>query len=161
MEIDDALAQRAGGRLGALEGNQATGRIALHGEDGMRHEADIDAEIGQLGQDRIDQERHVVVDDLEHRLVAQPLMAHREVGRLKADFRRTWFAHREQRPGVGGKLGELAGIVAQKVFGQRVSEQAGEEIGGNLRMGATQNVGRSRDQCRFGTLLIDPGAIDS
>ena len=39
----------------------------------MHDEADIDAAVGELRQDRVDQERHVVIDDLEHRFVATPL----------------------------------------------------------------------------------------
>ena len=69
MNVDEALAQRPGRRgPEPLEGGQTAGVVTLDGKDGMHDEADVDAEVGELGEDRIDQKRHVVIDDLEHRI---------------------------------------------------------------------------------------------
>ena len=53
-----------------LKAGQTAGGVALDREDRMHDEANVEAALGELGQHRIDQERHVVVDDLEHRVGA-------------------------------------------------------------------------------------------
>jgi hypothetical protein len=158
MDVDDAFAQRAGGGLRALEGGETAGRVAHDAQHGMHDETDFDPALGELGQDRIHQERHVVVDDLEHQIVAQPLVAC-GVESLETDLRNARFAHGEQRPCIRGKLGELARVVAHEVFGDRVGEQRGDEILGNLAIVAAQDVAGGRDQRRFGALFIGAGKV--
>ncbi len=41
--------------------------VALHAEHRMRHQLHVEPALGELAHHRIDQERHVVVDDLDHR----------------------------------------------------------------------------------------------
>ena len=67
MDVDHAFAQRSGSRLGILEGDEAAGIVAHDGQNGMYDEAHIDAAVGELRQHRVEQERHVVIDDLQHR----------------------------------------------------------------------------------------------
>ena len=158
MHVDDAFAQRAGSRLGALEGGQPAGIVAHHGEHGMHDETHVEPALGELGQHRIHQERHVVVDDFEHRIRAQPLVTG-QVGRVEPDLRHAGLAHREQRPGVRGELGKLARVVPQEVFGDRVGEQRGDEILRHLAIVAAQDFAGRGDQRRFGAFLIAPGKI--
>ena len=159
MDVDHAFAQRAGSRLGLLEGDEAAGIVAHDGQNGMYDEAHIDAAVGKLRQDRVDQERHVVIDDLEHRFVATPLPVSRRPDRIEADVRHARFAHRQQGPGVGREFGELTGVVTQKVFGCRVSKNPGDEIRRDLAMAAAQDFARRGDQRRFGTLFIGAGKV--
>ena len=116
MDVDDALARHPGSGFGLFEGGETARRVARDGQNGMHDEANVDAAFGQLRQHRVDQERHVVVDDLEHRLVAPPLSPSGRRHRIEADVRHARLAHGEQGPGVGGKFGELARVVAQKIF---------------------------------------------
>ena len=129
MDVDEALARRSRGRgRDALEGGQPPGRVALDGKHGMHDEADVDAEIGELGEDGIDQERHVVVDDLEHRVGAEPresklLPIHRP-WRGDAYLGRARLALREERPGIRRQSGKVPRVVTHEVFGRRIGENA-------------------------------------
>ena len=65
MDMDEALARVAGG-VGSAQ-RQKLGAVALHAEHRMRHQLHGEAAFGEFAHHRIDQERHVVVDDLDHR----------------------------------------------------------------------------------------------
>ena len=65
MNVDETLAF-GGGRIGCAERDQLAA-IAPHAEHRMRHQPHIEPVIGEVAHHRIDQERHVVVDDLDHR----------------------------------------------------------------------------------------------
>ena len=67
--------------------------------------------------------------------------------------------HRKQRPGVGSKFGELPGVVAQKIFGRRMSKNPSDEILRDIAMAAAQDFARRGDQRRFGTLFIGAGKV--
>ena len=56
-----------------FEAGEPARRVARHREDRMHDQAHLDAALRQLAHDRVEQERHVVVDDLDHRDVAQKL----------------------------------------------------------------------------------------
>ena len=111
---------------GALEGRQRSGGIALDGEDRMDQKADVEAALVELADDRIDQKRHVVVDDVEHRHGAR----HRR--RLEADLGRAGLAFGEQRPRPLGDGGELVRPVALQIVGHRRAEQFGKERAGDI-----------------------------
>ena len=85
MDMDEAFA-RAGGLVGGAERAELAA-LARHAEHRMRHQPHLEPMIGDLAHHRVDQERHVVVDDLDHRdrlALARILQRHR----LAADFRR-------------------------------------------------------------------------
>ena len=68
MDLDQALADLARPRRsGAAIGDEPARGIPLDGDDRVGNEPDRGAEILELAEDRIEQERHVVVDDLDHR----------------------------------------------------------------------------------------------
>jgi hypothetical protein len=158
MDVDDAFAQRPGNGLRALEGGEMPRRVARDAQHGMHDETHFDPALGEHRQHRIHQERHVVVDDLEHRIVARPLVTGR-VESFETDLRHARLAYREQRPRIRGELGELARVVAHEVFGDRVGEQRGDEILGNLAIFAAQDVAGGRDQRRFGALFVGAGRV--
>ncbi len=162
MNVDDALAQRAGNAgFRALEGREPSGLVALDNKDRVHYEADIDAALGERRQHRIDQERHVVVDDLEHGIAALAFMTGDGARRVEPDFCLARFAHGEQGPGIGGQLGELARVVTHEIFGHRVSEQPGDEILRDTALLAAQDFAGRGDQRRFGALLVGAGKIGS
>ena len=99
--------------------------VTLDGEDGMHDEADVDAEVGELGEDRIDQKRHVVIDDLEHRIGSRRReTARHRPRRVESNFRRAGLAHLEERPGIRRQAGKMTRVVAHEVFGHRIGENA-------------------------------------
>ena len=50
----------------AIEGREPARLVPLHGQDRMDEEANVHAAFAQFAQHRIDQEGHVVVEDIEH-----------------------------------------------------------------------------------------------
>ena len=94
-------------------------------------------------------------------LAVRPLVLRERPVPVEADLGSSRLAHREQRPGVRGKLGELARVVAHEVFGRRIDKQGGQEIGGGVAMRTAQNLGSGRDQRRARALLIALGTIDN
>ena len=92
VDVDEALAHACWLRWacsGMPMSRPAWSRVDR--QDRMRHQPDDEAALGQLAHHRIDQERHVVVDDLEHRDGLQPLARQRR-RRLEADLRRARLA---------------------------------------------------------------------
>ena len=128
MDVNEAFARpRSGRRSLAAEGEQETARVALQGEHRMDDEADLDALLVEFAQHGIDQERHVVVDDLQDRDRLDVLGGHRTGARVEADLRRPGLAVRQQRPGVLGERRKLARLIAEKILGRRAPEQASGE----------------------------------
>ena len=155
MDVDVALAPLAGTRRPrSLERHEAAVRIALHGEDRMHGELHVEAAVGDHAHDRIDQERHVVVDDLEHRHGLEPLVRRAGAGRGEAHARRCRACAGEQRPGVRRQRGKLAGVVAHEVFRHRAREHRGDEIGRNVRVLGSQDLAGGRDQGLRGAFFI-------
>lgn len=71
--MDQAFAARTfDGATGGFTGERFEGAVVLthHGKDGMGDQTRLVALLGQLGEGGIEQERLVVVDDLEDRDLA-------------------------------------------------------------------------------------------
>ena len=66
VDVDEAFVPAAVFR-DALEGGQRSRSVALHGEHRMDQKADVEAALIELADDRIEQKRHIVIDDVEHR----------------------------------------------------------------------------------------------
>ena len=96
--------------------------VARHREDRMRNKPDADAAFGQLAHQRVNQERHVVVDDFDHRDRLEPLAVGRG-GRNEAYFRLARFTDGKEGPGVAGELGEFVCAVDEEILGRRAREQ--------------------------------------
>ena len=100
----------------------------------------------ELADDRIEQKRHVVIDDVEHRRGA------RRRRRLEADLGRAGLARGEQRPRPFGDGGKLVRPVALQIVGHRGAEQFAKE-----RVGDVVPTPRQRRGCRADERL--PGAV--
>ena len=106
MDMDEAFARAAGG-VGGAERDELCA-VAPHAEDRMRHQLHVEPALGELAHHRIDQERHVVVDDLDHRdrlALARLFQRHG----LAADFRRARLPVFEKIERPLGQLGEIGG----------------------------------------------------
>ncbi len=127
VNVDEALAPAA--VLGAPLHRQAgelAARIALHDKDRVRYQADFEPAFDQFAHDRIDQERHVVIDHLDHRDGFQTLSG--TCGRrLETDLALARLAMSEERPGGGRELRQFRRLIANHVFRRRAPEQQPEQ----------------------------------
>ena len=67
LDVHDRFRQRAIHGLGLQAGDLAF-RIPLHADYRVDDQTDLGIELIELGNHGVDQERHVVVDDLDHRV---------------------------------------------------------------------------------------------
>jgi hypothetical protein len=134
MDMDEALAphpEPGGARGLAHEADQGAPRVPLHGQDRVRHEKRLIAAVHDLGQGRVEQERHVVVDDLQHRHVAAAALA------LDLHVEE---AHVLALPGAGG-LEVLVGLGGERRQGLR--RVGGEILRGNPPVEIPHEAGRN------------------
>ena len=162
MDMDEAFPQDARRRraLGdralevrALEIGEPPLGIARHREDRMHHQAHVDAALRQLRHDRVHQERHVVVDDLQNRDVLEPIARNGAGGGLETNLGDAGLPYGEQRPGALRHGRHLARLIGQKVLRRGAGEQPGNEGFGNIPALPEQR-GRGIDQGRDGRLGV-------
>src|SRR5271166_2301305 len=82
----------------------------------MRDEQRLEAVLGQFAEDGVEEERHVVVNDLDD---GDGLRGCAGRGRKEADFRRMRRTLDDPLPRLGGEIGELRRIVVRYVFRRR------------------------------------------
>ena len=121
MNVNEALAG-AGALVRALKGDEVSGFVALDREHRMNQEADVGAALVELSDNRIDEERHIIVEDFEHRYCRCC------AGRREGHLRRAGLALQQKRPRVLGDAGKLRRLVALEVVGHRVPEHLDNEI---------------------------------
>jgi uncharacterized peroxidase-related enzyme len=133
VNLDEALpagADRRRGRRLADDPDEGAVLVALDAQDRMGDEARLVALVGELGEGRIEEERAVVVDDLDGRHLAPPaLPLDLEVD--EAQVRAVAGARGAQVPvGRGGEVGErLRRVGGEVLFGHAAVEQAREVPG--------------------------------
>ena len=129
VDVDEAFARGSPCARRAAPRSRSAGPTASRAtvNTGCTTSRDLDAALGQLAHHRIEQERHVVVDDLDHRDVAQQLAGAGRRWRCAASARRA-CARAKKRPGRFGQRDDLAPVIADEVFRRRAVEQAGDEI---------------------------------
>ena len=157
MDMDEAFARRA--RHVPAADKQAVG-VAGHEKDRMHHQPDIETALGKLAQHGVDQERHVVIEDLEDRDVLEPL---RPAGRalLEADLRGAGLAPRQERPRRLRQCGDLGRRVAQDVLRHGATEQRGHEVLRHIgAMLARERRGRLDQGLRGGLVPRTANCID-
>ena len=143
-----------GRRAFAAEREQDAALIALDGEHRMHDQADLDPPLVELGEHRIEQERHVVVDDLEHRDRLDALRAKRTGRRFQADLRDAGLAVEQERPGFLGQGGELARLVDDEILGRGTGEQARRKARGHVVAQAGEDRAHLLDEPLRGALLL-------
>jgi hypothetical protein len=152
MDMDEAFPQGSG-RLQALEVHKPPVRVARHREDRVNHETDVDCPLRQLRQDRVHQERHVVIDELQDRDVLEPVPRNGAGRGLETDFRRARRPDGQQGPGALRQRRDLARRVGQKVLGHGAGEQPADEGPGNVPALGEQRR-RGIGQCRDGLRVV-------
>jgi hypothetical protein len=147
MDVNEAFAP-AITLVRPMEGVEFPRLAALDREYRVDQQADVETTFTDLADDRVDQERHVVVDDFEHR------HARLRRGRLEADFWRAGFALLEQRPRLLGDAREFFRPVAREILGDRMPEQLGDEIGRDIAVAPGERRGGGSDQRRSGAIAV-------
>ena len=124
MDMDEAFARAAGG-VGRAE-HRKVRAVAPHAEYRMRDQLHGEPALGEFAHHRVEQERHIVVDDLDdrHRLARARFF---ERHGLAADFRRAGLALLEKIVPPLGQLGEIGNRVAQHIFRHRAGEEPHDE----------------------------------
>ena len=132
MNMDEAFARAAGG-IGAERGE--LGAVAPHAEHWMRHQQHVELAFADFAHHRVDQKRHVVVDDLDHRdrlALARFVQRHR----FAADLRRARLPILDKIERPFGEIREIGRGVMQNVVRHRAAEE--------LRDERRRNVGAAR-----------------
>jgi hypothetical protein len=147
MHVDEAFARRGADRGSlAAKAEQRAGVIALHREDRMQDQADVEPLLGQLAHHRVEQERHVGVDHLDDRDRLDALGADRTGTRLEAQLGHVRLALLQEQPGRFGEVGELARLVAHQILRRRCREQELRETFRHVTAQALQDRARLLDQ---------------
>ncbi len=139
VNVDEALACAFALACG-FEANEVAGLVALDRNDRMDHERNVEIALVQFGGHRIEQERHVVIDDFEHRHAASS-----GIGR-EPHFGRSRIPLAKKRPGMIGHRGEVFGPVALQVLRRGQPEHLGNEFSRNSRLAQRQRGGGRADE---------------
>ena len=159
MELDQALADGSvRPRSRAVIRDQAALVVPRHADDRMGDEADPGPEGLDLAEGRVEQERHVLVEDADHRHLA----ARRRIGRHRfgyVDHGRPGLPLREERIGGADEGGQVVGAVDGKIL----EADAGEQVAGQrlepllVALAATEHAPGKADQpVAFGRLVAHP-----
>ena len=156
MDMDEALA-RGAGLVGRAKRDQLAA-LARYGEHRVRHQPQFEPALGEFAQHRIDQERHVVVDDLDHRdrlAFARLLERHR----LAANFRRARLPLSQKIVSPLGQTAKIGRRQARYVLRHRVGVAA-PGIRRNVPATLAERVGGLRNERKGGAFLLAAGRLD-
>ncbi len=124
----------------AGEAQQVAVEVAPHRQHGMGQQVDADLAAIELVGDRIDQERHVVVDDLHDGMAAlEAVVAEEGIEHPHLGDARQAAAGEGQQRGRGG--GALLGRGRRQILVGDAAEQAAGEMGGFVASAALQGGG--------------------
>jgi len=133
----------AGARHGQLE--QGAAGIAPHGEDRVHDEVQRQAGAVDRKRRRVDEERHVVVDELEHRMPRRPAVLG-QGGRERTQLRRAGRALRAELPQRQQRAGQVLDAAAGQFVLVELLEAGGAEgLEGGMAFGR-QPRARQREQ---------------
>src|SRR5215207_6507069 len=91
----------------------------------MNDESNIEAQAGQGGAGAVDEERHVVVDDLDDAALAYPCLLHR--GRKDADLGPASLPLRGKAPDREGSVREIRRCARDQIGGRYVLVECSDE----------------------------------
>jgi hypothetical protein len=112
----------------------------------MHHQANVEPAFGDHRHHGIDQEGHVVGDDLDHRDRAHAAVRLPLLHRLETDFRRARTPGMQERPGFLAKLGQRLRRIAGQIVGDRAAVQLRQKILWNVRVKSGKRIVRLLDQ---------------
>ena len=138
-----------------LEIDQPARGITLDDENRMHEQTDIEAALIDLAEHGIDQKRHVVVDDLEHRAAG---LAGK---RLEADLGGAGRPFLQERPGALRDAGKFGRGVALEILRHREPEQFGKKIVGDIAPALRQHRASFADQRNARIVAVTMAATGS
>ena len=125
----------------AMETQELALPVALHGDDRVGDQRDVDALLGEFRHGRIEQEGHVVVENFEHGNLApvrHDRIDHADIGTASRPLLHMF-------PGLFSQEGQGRGIVAGEILEVRVAEQKlGKSPGGLARLHASRCLSDQR-----------------
>ena len=136
-----------------LECREPAGLVALDGEDRVHHQPQIEPAFAQFAEHRIDQERHVVVEDVEHRDTRRRSQRHQR------DLRRARRALQQKRPGLFGDAGKLRRAIALEILRRGAAEKLDQKIPGDVAPARGENGGRRADKALAGFVVFGTGNV--
>ena len=107
--------------------------VALDAENRMYQQPDVRRAFAELAQHRVDQERHVVVENFHHGDAVSGMHG------PKRDFRPTGLALQQKRPRLLADAGELFRAVTHEVVGRGALEQLDQKVAGNVAAAGRQD----------------------
>ena len=157
LDVHPRFARGIGRIAAQMDSREPAAGVSIDCEDGMHDQVQRQPLAIDLGRRRVDQERHVVVDDLDHRMPRSPaVLGHR--GAEDADFRLARHAHRAELPVRQQRTGQVLRRTCGKVIVVESAKVLAREtfehrslLGGHMGRGeredgiepfATQRIGR-------------------
>ena len=110
-----------------LKRGEPAGLVALDAEDRMHQQADVHRAFGELAEHRIDQERHVVVENFQD--------GDAGAGGARAETRfspQPACALQQERPGLLADAGELFRALTHEIIGRCALEQVDQKVAGDV-----------------------------
>jgi hypothetical protein len=141
LDVHPRLARGLGGFAARADGGQPPGGVALDREDRMHDQVQRQPLPVDLGRGRVDQERHVVVDDLDHRVARGPPV----LGQRGAEH-----AHLRHARRAGGAELPVRQHRARQVLGCALDEIVVVELAEVLACEALEHGATPRGQARCG-----------
>ena len=156
MNGDETLAG-AGGFGRSHRGQLAA--IALHAEHRMRHQPDIEPMFGDFAHHRVDEERHIVVDELDDRHgLALAGVAQRHGLAANLGCARLPLAQKIVSP--LGQHRDVVGAVAHHIFRHGAGKDMSDEGRRDVAAPADQNGGGIVDQSGGGRIVVTDGTLE-
>jgi len=156
VEMDKALAPRRATRRAAAEQSEQTAVAAtLDGQDRVGDQLYLSALFAQLGQRRIEQEGHVVVDDFQYRDRRQTRGVSLHARIMDAHPRSAGTAFLKEVPGRFREIGQFARRVAHKIFVCGPPHQGVDEALRNIAAPTAQNEFDLGDEPAPGAGFVD------
>jgi len=156
VDMDETLTLAL--RIGCAERDQFA-VVAAHAEHRVRDQAHIETSFGKFAHHRVDQEGHVVVDDLDHRNRLASARGRERHG-LAADLRRARRALRQKIIGTLGQRDDVVGAVAHDILRHASSVKLRNERARNIATTAGQRRAREFDHVAGGLFFVAGGKFD-
>jgi hypothetical protein len=146
MKMDEAFAARIGS-VRCFKFDKPTRSVTPYYEYRMNKRADFETAAAELADNRIHQERHVVIDDFKHRDAA------RAGERLEPYLGSSGAPLGKKGPRLLGDVCEFRRAAVPQIFGRSESEQFADKTVRYVRLPLGQELGGGRDQ-RGSTILV-------
>ncbi len=155
VDVDEAFALAAGG-IGRAERNELCA-LPRHAQNRVRDQPHGKLAVGKLADHRVEQKRHVVIGDCQHR--DRPVRSI-ERQRLAGDLRTVCRPLGQEIPGTLGEHGEIGRGVTHHVFRHRARKDLRHESRRHVAAPLAQFGSGLRDRLAGGGLFLAAGKLN-